>query len=262
MDQIFVSYARADKDFVDTLARDIESAAADKFDVWTDRADISGGDDWNTAISRAIRACSYFLLVLSPNSAKSTKVGQELSLADKHDKRIIPIMYQPCDTPEELELLLTRRQTIDFTQDYNEALQRLHVALGQKRQANEQPINRQPMPQPQQPPPPAFVPPQLNLFQVLPGQWMATATYPMMQVTAAIWMSLDGSFQARQTPMGWNSMGRWSINQFNQVYMQGMVTDGFNQSPFATVLRVSTFDQNQIYGLGPQGEQVVWQRVA
>ena len=261
MDQIFVSYARTDKDFVDALARDIESGANGKFDVWTDRADISGGDDWNTAISRAIRACSYFLLVLSPNSTKSMKVGQELSLADKHDKRIIPIMYQPCDTPEELELLLTRRQTIDFTQDYNEALRRLRGALGQKRQDKPKPaINRQPIPQQQQPPP--FVPPQLNLFQVVPGQWMATATYPMMQVTAAIWMSPDGSFQARQTPMGWSSMGRWSINQFNQVYMQGMVTDGFNQSPFATVLRVNTFDQNQIYGLGPQGERVVWQRVA
>ncbi|HEV7681857.1 MAG TPA: toll/interleukin-1 receptor domain-containing protein [Pyrinomonadaceae bacterium] len=256
MDQIFVSYARSDKDFVDALARDIESADGGKFDVWIDRADISGGDDWYTAISRAIRTCSHFLLVLSPDSTRSTKVGDELSLADKHARRIIPIMYQPCDIPEGWELLLTRRQTIDFTQDYNEALQRLRGALGQKQQAKLE-TNRQPTPQPQ----PPFVPSQLDLFQVVPGQWMSTATYPMMQVTAAIWMSPDGSFQARQTPMGWSSMGRWSINQFNQVYMQGMVTDGFNQSPFATVLRVSTFDQNQIYGLGPQGEQVVWQRV-
>jgi hypothetical protein len=101
-------------DFVDALARDIENADRARFDVWTDRADISGGDDWNTAISRAIRACSHFLLVLSPNSAKSTKVGQELSLADKHEKRIIPLMYQNCDIPEELELLLVRTQLIDF----------------------------------------------------------------------------------------------------------------------------------------------------
>lgn len=262
MDQIFVSYARSDKDFVDTLARDIESAASGKFDVWTDRADISGGDDWNTAISRAIRACSYFLLVLSPNSAKSIKVGQELSLADKHEKLIIPIMYQPCDIPEELELLLTRRQTIDFSQDYDDALQSLCGALGQKRQAKPKPENHQPIPQPQQPPPPAFVPPPLNLLQVVPGQWFATATYPMMQITATLWMAPDGSFQAQQTPVGWRSYGRWSVDQFNQLYLQGMVTDGFNQGPFGSVLRVSMFDRNQISGIGPQGEQVVWQRVA
>ena len=263
MDIIFVSYARSDKDFVDGLARDIESAGAGKFDVWTDRADISGGDDWNTAISRAIRGCSYFLLVLSPNSTKSMKVGQELSLADKHEKRIIPIMYQPCDIPEELELLLTRPQTIDFTEDYTEALERLRAALGQKPKARPKPENiQQPVPQPQAPPPPAFVPPQLNLLQVVPGQWMATATYPMMQITATLWMAPDGSFQAQQTPVGWRSYGRWSVDQFNQLYMQGMVTDGFNQGPFGSVLRVSMFDRNQINGIGPQGEQVIWQRVA
>lgn len=262
MDIIFVSYARSDKDFVDGLARDIESAESGKFDVWTDRADISGGDDWNTAISRAIRRCSYFLLVLSPNSTKSMKVGQELSLADKHEKRIIPIMYQQCDIPEELELFLARLQTIDFTEGYDEAMQRLQGALGQKRQAKPQPeINRQPIPQPQAPPPP-FVPPQLNLLQVVPGQWMATATYPMMQITATLWMAPDGSFQAQQTPVGWRSYGRWSVDQFNQLYLQGMITDGFNQGPFGSVLRVSMFDRNQINGIGPQGEQVIWQRVA
>jgi hypothetical protein len=45
-------------------------------------------------------------------------------------------MYQNCDIPEELELLLVRPQLIDFTQDYNEALQRLCAALGQKQQAD------------------------------------------------------------------------------------------------------------------------------
>jgi hypothetical protein len=74
-------------------------------------------------------------------------------------------------------------------------------------------------------------------------------------------MAPDGSFQAQQTPVGWSSFGRWSVDQFNQVYMQGMVTNGFNQAPFGSVLRVTTFDRNQINGVGPQGEQVVWQRV-
>ena len=253
MDQIFVSYARADKDFVDSLARDIEEADRARFDVWTDRADISGGDDWNTAISRAIRGCSQFLIVLSPNSTRSTKVGQELSLADKHEKRIIPLMYQPCDIPEEFELLLVRQQVIDFTQDYNEALQRLRGALGQKRQANnEVPRQRQFTPPP---------PPQLSLVQVLPGQWVATIMFPMMPPTnISVWMAADGSFQAQMMPMGSRAQGRWSVDLNNQVYMQGMETNGFMTVPFVGGMRVLTFDRNQLNGVGPRGEQVIWQR--
>jgi hypothetical protein len=199
--------------------------------------------------------------VLSPNSAKSKKVWQEAALADKHDRRIVPLMYQNCDIPEELELPLARQQFIDFTQSYEEALQRLCGALGQKRQAVD---TRRPEPPPSFQPQPTFPPqqPQLGLIQILPGQWIATATYPMMpQITVSVWMAPDGSFRAQQMPMGVSSQGRWSVDQSNQVQMQGVETNGFLTAPFATSLRVLTFDQNQISGLGPFGEQVYWRRV-
>ena len=268
MEQIFISYSRADKDFVDSLARDLESYQGGKFDCWTDRADISGGDDWNKAISRAIRNCSYFLLVLSPKSAGSMKVGQELSLADKHNKRIIPLMYQTCDIPEELELLLTRPQIIDFTQGHEEAFQKLCVALGQKPPVGTTPTptpaagapnpNWQPnYPQPTYPPPP---PPPPNLMQIVPGQWFATATYPMMQITARVWMQPNGSFQAQQLPMGSSVQGRWSVDHVNNIHLQGVETNGYMSAPFAGGLRVMTFDRNQITGIGPLGEQVYWRR--
>ena len=263
MEHIFVSYSRADKDFVDSLARDIEGYETGKFDVWTDRADISGGDDWNKAISRAIRGCSYFLLVLSPNSAKSTKVGQELSLADKHDKRIVPLMHEHCDIPEELELLLVRRQLIDFTQNYDEAFRKLCAALGQKPKET---INEWEPPKTKindwratLPPPP---PPQPALMQIVPGQWFATAIYPMMQINARVWMGPDGSFQAQQLPMGISAQGRWTVDQLNQIHLQGFETNGYRTAPFTGGLRVMTFDQNQISGIGPRGEQVYWRREA
>lgn len=253
MGQIFISYSRADKDFVDSLTRDIEDTEHAGFDVWIDRADISGGEDWNTAINEAISKCSYFLVVLSPNSAKSKTVGQELSVADECDKRIIPLMYQIREVPAAFKLTLGRLQQIDFTEDYSGALQRLRRALGQQPQAKDD--YRQP-----QPPPPRPAP-QLSLAQVLPGQWVATAISPLMQITASVWVSSDGSFQAQQTPFGWSSQGRWSVDPSNQVYMQGMVTSGFTTLPFVNSLRVLTFDRNQINGIGPNGEQAVWRRV-
>lgn len=257
MEQIFVSYSRADKDFVDSLSRDIEAFEIGKFDVWMDRADISGGDDWYKAISRAIRACSYFLLVLSPNSVKSQKVSQELSLADKHGKRIIPLMYQRCEIPEELELLLVRPQLIDCAQNYGEALRKLRGALGQKQQqANVDTQSSSFNPITPTPPPP------LNLIQVLPGQWDATVMYPMMPpVKASVWVSPDGAFQAQQLPVGLRFQGRWAVNQGNQIYTQGFQTDGYMTTPFVGGLQVLAFDQNQISGIGPSGEQVVWRRI-
>lgn len=79
MSEIFISYSRLDREFVDQLIEELQRRG---FDVWLDRKDISGGTDWRAAISQAIRACRAFLLVLSTDSATSKKVVQELSLAD------------------------------------------------------------------------------------------------------------------------------------------------------------------------------------
>jgi hypothetical protein len=113
--QIFISYAREDKEFVDRLVRDVEAGGPD---VWVDRDDIRPGENWVGAISRAIGACSSFVLVISSNSSKSRKVAQELCLADQYDKQVFPLLLQTYELSEELKLLLAGRQWIDFEGDY------------------------------------------------------------------------------------------------------------------------------------------------
>jgi hypothetical protein len=264
---IFISYSRVDKDFVDRLARDIE--AVEPLDVWKDRDDIGGGVDWYEAISRAIRECSAFVLVLSPNSTDSRKVAQELSIADKHDRQIVPLTCESCEVPAGMELPLARQQTIDFTGDYDAALARLLAALGSPRPERPKPRPREEppprAPEPRQPEP--WVPeptqppraPQLN--EVLPGRWQVTIIYPMTPpITLPVALGPDGSFWT-QLPMGSQAQGRWAINQGNQVYMQGMESNGMITAPYTAWLTVTNFTRDQINGVGSVGEPIIWRRV-
>ena len=276
MGQIFISYSRADKDFVDRLARDIE--AVEPHDVWTDRADIAGGEDWYTAISRAIRGCSAFLLVLSPNSNDSVKVAEELSLADKHRRNIVPVMCESCEVSVGMELPLSRRQTIDFTEGYDVALGKLLAVLGSPRP---EPPPTKPEPRPTRPepqgdegapprvtttnvvkeqfsaPPP---PRQPELTQMLVGQWTITINFPMMPpFTLTVWLGPDGTFRA-QLPTGAFAQGGWSVNFGNQVVMQGVESFGMMSRPFYGHLNVTDYGPHHLNGFGPQGEPVFWRR--
>lgn len=267
MGQIFISYSRADKDFVDRLARDVERD--DELDVWTDREDISGGEDWYSAIGRAIRECAAFVLVLTPSSASSEKVAQELSLADKHHKRIIPLVCKRCEVPDELDLMLARRQWIDFTPDYDDGLRRLIGTLKQGQAPQPRP-KPQPAREEQEegaaasperfgpaPPPPASPP---QLMQVLPGAWNVTVTFPMtMPFTIGVEMWAGGAFRIR-LPMS-AAQGQWGIAMGNVIQLQGVESNGMMSMPYFSAIQVLEYDAQHISGVGNRGEQVFWQRI-
>ncbi len=127
MSEVFISYSRADNEFVDGLIRDLEQNGVP---VWLDRHDIEGGTAWRAAISEAIRRCRAFVIVLSPNSTGSKNVSRELSLAESHDRTIIPIIYQACDIPAGMEYQLAELQWINLTNmTYEEGLRRLLKVL-------------------------------------------------------------------------------------------------------------------------------------
>ena len=126
--QIFFSYSRRDGDFVDQLSGDLESRG---IDVWIDRGDIFAGDTtWRQQIVEAIKSCSVFFIVLSPNSFGSNNVNRELTLAERHNKTIIPIFYKSAEIPNSMAYQLAGLQQLDFsTGDYDENLLSLLNAL-------------------------------------------------------------------------------------------------------------------------------------
>ena len=99
---VFVSYAREDQSFALALAAGLKERGQD---VWIDQRGISGGDQWVVAIDEAILTQDNFMIILSPNAVASSQVRRELLSAIKLTKRIIPILYRPCQVPIELQTI-------------------------------------------------------------------------------------------------------------------------------------------------------------
>jgi TPR repeat protein len=119
----FVSYSREDSEFALRLTQDLKASGAH---VWLDQLDIPPGYPWDNAIEDALNTAPQMLLILSPNSAKSENVRNEISYAIEQGKIIIPVLYQDCTVP----LRLQRTQRIDFRADYARGLNALMVHLG------------------------------------------------------------------------------------------------------------------------------------
>ena len=62
---VFLSYASEDRPVVARLKEELESAGVD---VWLDRKELQGGDDYEAKIRRNIESCSYFVPILSPQT--------------------------------------------------------------------------------------------------------------------------------------------------------------------------------------------------
>ena len=130
MAHIFISYSRRDSEFVDRL---ITALAQYGFPSWEDVKAIAGGEVWKAAISKAVRECDAFLIVLSPQSASSENVAKELAVATKHARRILPVIYQACQIPDKMEYDLAELQWANFdNQPFEEALEKLVRSLGGK----------------------------------------------------------------------------------------------------------------------------------
>src|SRR5262245_49631054 len=114
---VFLSYARRDQEFADRLVTALEGRGVN---VWVDRQDIPGGAAWEAAIGEAVSVSSAVLVVLSPASVTSEYVPKELSLAEKYDRPIVPILYESWEgaadaaAVKRVEFQLAGLQYVDF----------------------------------------------------------------------------------------------------------------------------------------------------
>jgi hypothetical protein len=131
MSDAFISYSRTDSAFADKLLHDLEARG---IPVWIDRDNIEGGAAWRASISTAIRSCCAFVLILSPRSTQSGQVSKELSVAETHNRLIIPVVIEKCDIPPGMELQLAELQWISFAEHpYEVALERLTRVIKEAR---------------------------------------------------------------------------------------------------------------------------------
>ena len=128
MSSVFVSHSSLDRDFVEreiiTLLR------RNGIETWYSRDSIQTAAEWERHIRQGLRTCDWFLVALSPNSVESDWVKSEVDWALVERRgRVIPVMLETCD-PTDLHLKLRLIQHIDFSQNIEQAQDRLLALWG------------------------------------------------------------------------------------------------------------------------------------
>jgi hypothetical protein len=90
-----------------------------------DQVDIRPSDRWDRSIEAAVRDCTGLVLVLSPNSAASDNVLDEVAVAFEAGKPVIPVLIETCQIP----LRLARVHQIDARNDYAAAVAQCRAAM-------------------------------------------------------------------------------------------------------------------------------------
>jgi formylglycine-generating enzyme required for sulfatase activity len=127
MARIFVSYSRKNKDFCKQLTDELQKR---ELDFWVDWEGIPPTVDWMNEIEKGIEEADTFLAIISMDWITSKVCIDELNIAVKNGKRLIPVVPFEIvwnDVPPSLAQLNFIFFTPNF--DFNEQLNKLFTAL-------------------------------------------------------------------------------------------------------------------------------------
>ena len=95
MADVFISHSSKDKEIAEKVLNFFEGRG---LNCWIAPRDIVPGTEWAAAINAAITASKVFLIIYTANSAESSQVSREISLAEtKQGVFVVP--YKTDDTP-------------------------------------------------------------------------------------------------------------------------------------------------------------------
>jgi len=130
MTEIFISYSRRDKAFVERFLKGLNNNGYSSDDIWVDWEDIPASSDWQKEIRKGIEGSNSIIFILSPEWAKSNECAWELKVATEYNKRLFPIVLQNVD-PNKIQPELASLNRIFFreTDNFDEAMRKLIAAL-------------------------------------------------------------------------------------------------------------------------------------
>jgi hypothetical protein len=115
--KVFISYSRANRDFAEKL---VESLRSKGLEVWFDKQ-IRTGKKWDEVLEQQIREADNLVIVLSKHSVQSDYVKNEMFYAQQNNTTVNLIYIEDCVLP----LAMARMHYIDFSSNYDEAVDRL-----------------------------------------------------------------------------------------------------------------------------------------
>jgi len=123
MSKLFISHATADRQFVEHDLIGLLNALG--FETWIAEETIQTAEHWERAILSGLEESKWFVLVMSPASAVSEWVKDEVNWAiEKRPGGIIPILIADCN-PRDFHIRLPRIQVVDYLRDSRKAVQTL-----------------------------------------------------------------------------------------------------------------------------------------
>jgi hypothetical protein len=95
--KVFISYAASDLGW----ARQLREHLADLgIETWLDAAELLPGDNWASAVGKALETSDALLVLVSPKSAASERVRREVQYAlgwERFEDRVIPVILEATD---------------------------------------------------------------------------------------------------------------------------------------------------------------------
>jgi serine/threonine protein kinase len=126
---VFVSHSTKDRGFVEQEI--IGFLERHGVETWYSINDVPSSSYWERTTLKGLEMSDWFLLVMSPRSAESEWVKDEVHWAvDRRPRRIIPVLIETCD-PRDFHIRLARIQHVDFREDVERARQNLLNTLRQ-----------------------------------------------------------------------------------------------------------------------------------
>jgi len=116
MTDVFISYSRKDKGFVQTLDVALEKINRN---TWVDWDDIPLSADWWKEIQAGIEAAETFIFVISPNSVESKVCRDEIEYAVKLNKRLVPVVRDDSFDKNRIHPDLSKRNWLFFREEDN-----------------------------------------------------------------------------------------------------------------------------------------------
>ncbi|QPN66560.1 toll/interleukin-1 receptor domain-containing protein [Synechococcus sp. CBW1006] len=107
---VFISYSTCNKLIADAMKQYLQSKG---IRCWKAPDDIIHGESWAAAIPRAIKNSQIMVLIWTVDSMNSRQVVNELTLADRAKKMIIPFRTEPIEPENEFEYYLAKTHWFD-----------------------------------------------------------------------------------------------------------------------------------------------------
>ena len=124
--QVFISFASEDQRVAMTLCQALESRG---FKCWISARDIHPGENFQSAIVKAIRRAKIMLLVFTANSNSSDEMNKELALASQSKLVVVPLRIEDVTPNDAFAYEFATRQWIDFFANWEQAIQQVAMRI-------------------------------------------------------------------------------------------------------------------------------------